>query len=387
MTPGARVAAAIECLDEILKGEPAERVLTRWARARRFAGSKDRRAIRDHVYTVLRQKRSAAWLGGDETGRGLMIGSLRSAQVDVEPLFNGAGHAPENLTTQESCHRDLSDAPKPVALDWPDWLVPESERSLGPDMDAVLGTLRHRAKPFLRVNTLKSTRVDAIDALKLAAIVAQPHPLSPTALMIASGETRLRDSAAYSEGLVELQDAASQAVTDYIATWGVPQSILDACAGGGGKSLSLAAHFPDARIMAFDADKSRMSDLPNRALRAGAALKMTDSPSGVFDLVVCDVPCSGSGAWARSPEAKWRLSALRLAELQEMQASILDRFANNVAEGGSLAYVTCSLFAAENEDQAAAFVKRNGSWHWDDSRRYTPLDGGDGFFVARLTRK
>lgn len=182
MKPGARVAAAIEILDEYLSGTPAEQALTGWARRHRFAGSKDRAAIRDHVFDALRRLRSAAGLGGGKIGRAIMIGLMRGQGVDPDTLFTGEGHAPAPLTDQErSLTATLSRAER---LDCPDWLLPQVEDSLGPETEAVLEALRHRAPVFLRVNTARTTREGVQRTLAQEGIVAQPHPLASTALEV-----------------------------------------------------------------------------------------------------------------------------------------------------------------------------------------------------------
>lgn len=215
-----------------------------------------------------------------------------------------------------------------------------------------------------------------------------PHPLSPTALEVLQGARRVAASRSYRDGLIELQDAASQAVADALPL--APGGrVLDYCAGGGGKALAIAAR-ADVEVIASDADPARMRDLPARAARAGAAIRMAAQAElaalGPFDLVLCDAPCSGSGAWRRSPEARWRLTPDRLAALLKTQAAILDRAAALVAPGGVLAYATCSLLAEENAGQVARFLDRTPGWSCRRDRTLTPLDGGDGFYFAHLTR-
>ncbi len=383
MTPAARLDAAITILDRILAGIPAEQALTSWARASRFAGSKDRAAIRDHVFDVLRCKRSCAHLGGSETGRGLIHGLLRQSGQDPATLFTGEGHAPAPLS-EEEVHHSPDPMPELVALDCPDWLAPALRASLGEAFAPIMQALRHRALVFLRVNTGRMTRAEAIKTLKEDGITTTPHPLAPTALEITANPRALRQSRLYRDGLVELQDAASQAV---IAA--LPQlkgaRVLDYCAGGGGKALAMAALGAD--VTAHDAHPQRMADLPARAARAQAWITLSDSPSGPFDLVLTDVPCSGSGAWRRSPAGKWSLTPARLSELHRLQAAILDQVAPRVRPGGSLAYATCSLLRSENAGQIAAFLSRAPEFERAAEHRFTPLDGGDGFFLAILTRK
>lgn len=387
MTPGARLAAAVAALDRVLAGAPAEQVLTGWARASRHAGAADRAAVRDLVFAALRCRRSHATLGGAETGRGLILGGLREAGTDPAPLFSGAGHAPPPLTAAELDHlaRPVAMAGT-VALDCPEWLAPALRQSLGADFAAVMALLRARAPVFLRVNRLKGDRAGAIAALAAGGIAARPHPLAATALEVTGGARRIRASAAFLSGRVELQDAASQAVVEALPTPAGP--VLDLCAGGGGKALALAARFPDAPIIADDVAPARLAGLPARAARAGARVQLAGPGgpgcAGPYALVLADVPCSGSGAWRRQAEAKWRLAADGLARLVASQAAILDRAAALVAPGGTLAYATCSLLDAENGDQVAAFLARHPGWRAGHSRRWTPLDGGDGFFLALL---
>ncbi|KQB17227.1 RsmB/NOP family class I SAM-dependent RNA methyltransferase [Rhodobacter capsulatus] len=388
MTPAARIAAAIPLLDAIAAGEPAERALTNWGRAHRFAGSGDRAAVRDHVYDALRCRSSFAALGGGADGRGLMLGMCRAAGIDPATVFTGAGHAPALMTEAEAAAlaRPVPAAADLAASDWPDWLLGQLRADLGADFDAVSEAMRARAPVFLRVNLARATVPEAAQALAQEGIATEPHPLAATALRVLSGARRIAASQPYLQGLVELQDVASQAAIGGLA---LPEGarVLDYCAGGGGKALALAAAHPGARITAHDIDPGRMKDIPPRAARAGAriALAAPGKVAGVFDLVLVDAPCSGSGTWRRTPEAKWRLTPARLAELTALQDQILDRAAAHVAPGGQLLYMTCSLLSAENDARLSAFVQRGGL-ALAECRRYSPRDGGDGFFAARLCR-
>jgi 16S rRNA (cytosine967-C5)-methyltransferase len=384
VTPGARIAAAIEILDLWLGGEPAERALTNWARAHRFAGSGDRATIRDHVFDAIRCRRSFAALGGAETGRGLMLGALRAAGADPATLFTGEGHAPAPLAGDER-----SPAPPPgdplVALDCPDWLAPQLRQSLGEDFAPVMAILRTRAPVFLRANAARATRKAAAQALEGEGIATRPHPLSPTALEVTANARGVKASRAFREGLVELQDAASQAVADALLPLAPGAQVLDYCAGGGGKALALAAQ--GARVSAHDADPRRMVDIPARAARAGVRIDIV-APEALgarlFDAVLVDAPCSGSGAWRRQPEAKWRLDPTRLDALGALQAGVLRGAARHVRPGGRLLYATCSLLAAENGEIVARFLAETPGFAPESERRLTPRDGGDGFYIARM---
>ncbi len=377
MTPAARFSAAIEVLDRILAGSPVEQTLTNWGRGNRFAGSGDRHALRDLVFQALRCRRSLAALGSGLTGRGLVLGLARAA--GDEALFTGVGHAPV-VVGDEPGHVPVGDE----ALDVPDWLALSLREDLGAEYAAVMATLQARAPVFLRVNLAKGLVPEAVRALAAEGIATAEVDWINTALQVVANERKVQKSAAYLSGLVELQDASSQAV---IAELGLRPGmrVLDYCAGGGGKSLAMAAL--GARVDAHDIDPRRMRDLPARAARAGVAVGIVDKPVATtgYDVILMDVPCSGSGAWRRDPAAKWALTADKLAETLAVQAAILDRCAALMGEG-VLAYVTCSLLRAENEAQVLAFLARHAGWRQIRARRFSPLQGGDGFFVALLTQ-
>ena len=386
MTPAARIQAAIEILDQILSGSAAEQCLTAWARKSRYAGSGDRAAIRDLVFDALRRQRSLAWQGGAMTGRGLMIGRLRAEGSDPGQVFTGERYAPASLSAEEAADGGpLDEAPEAVRLDCPDWLWPHFERSLGEAMNEVLVALQSRAPVYLRVNAARTTPENAIRVLGDDGIEAGPGPLGQTVLRVTANPRRIQGSTAYRDGLVELQDAASQAVVDLVLPHAKGAEVLDYCAGGGGKALHLAAGGA-RRVVAHDADPGRMRDIPVRAARAGHDIQVVEKPAGVFDCVLADVPCSGSGAWRRQPEAKWRLTPERLGELNAIQDTVLAKAGGHVRAGGILAYVTCSLLDSENGERVDAFLRGNPGWRELHRAKFTPLDGGDGFFVSLLRK-
>ena len=389
MTPAARIAAAIGILDNILQGTPAEKALTNWARGSRFAGSGDRAAIRDHVFDALRCRRSYGWLGGADTGRGLMIGAVRSSGADPEDFFTGAKYAPTPLMSYERAFRDLRDSPAPVRLDVPDWLWNEIEQSLDSDRNGVLTRMQSRAPVFLRANLAKGSREAAALELMRDGIETEPNRLSSAALRVTANARRIGMSAAYLNGHVEFQDASSQAAVDALPI-ADGKRVLDYCAGGGGKALAIAARWR-CTVVAHDADAQRMRDIPARALRAGANIEIAKASDlnarSSFDLVLCDVPCSGSGAWRRMPDAKWRLTSEMLGELADAQLRILEAAMEFTASDGTLAYMTCSLLDRENRGSIEAFLERNPDWRLAKSRCLTLLEGGDGFFFAHLVRR
>ncbi|MEM8577689.1 MAG: RsmB/NOP family class I SAM-dependent RNA methyltransferase, partial [Pseudomonadota bacterium] len=272
-----------------------------------------------------------------------------------------AGKAPDNLA---------------AAWDLPDWLLPLWQESLGDGAEAAARASQARAPVTLRLRA-----ESALEALTRDGITAQPNRRAARAATVTDGARALRQSRAWADGLVELQDASSQAVVEGIAPSGDGRA-LDYCAGGGGKALALADG--GWAVAAHDADPARMADLPARAARAGVSVDIAQTPQGAFDLVLCDAPCSGSGAWRRAPQGKWALDPARLAALQDMQAAILDAARAHVGPEGTLVYATCSVLRPENEDQVDAFLDRHSGWVCTSRTRW-PLDAdGDGFFAAHL---
>lgn len=386
MTPAARVQASIEILDDILAGLPVEKALTGWARRSRFAGSKDRAAVRDHVFEALRCSRSFAALGGAGTGRGLMIGAIRAAGDNPEMLFSGERHAPAQISDIETARSFASDAEQ---YDIPDWLWPEFSSSLGDEAVSAANALQFRAPVHLRVNSRKSNVAQAIRLLAADGITAHSHPASDTALEVSDGARKIAQSQVYMDGLVELQDAASQAVVSFLDLR-PGMRVLDYCAGGGGKTLALAAS-PGVEVFAHDVNPGRMRDLPSRAERAGVRVQMLESNTlaqhGPFDVVLADAPCSGSGSWRRAPAGKWSLTEARLRELTSIQATILTQIAPLVRDDGIMAYATCSMLNVENGAIVDGFLEYNPNWHETVRKSWLVSHGTDGFFTAHLTRQ
>ncbi|MBL4807099.1 MAG: RsmB/NOP family class I SAM-dependent RNA methyltransferase [Rhodobacteraceae bacterium] len=391
MTPSARLSAAIELLDQILAGEPAERALTRWARGSRFAGSKDRAAVRDTVYDCIRQKRSFGHLGGGMTGRAIVIAHQFHAGEPLDQLFTGEGFAPAPITLDEQrCLDNPIDAENAIALDYPDFLDSELRRSLGLDLASIMQAMQSRAPVDLRVNTLKTTVAEAQKYLARDLIFTDVVDGVPNALRITQNPRKLNGSLAYRYGFVELQDVSSQKIARFCGVQ-PGMRVLDYCAGGGGKTLALAALMNGkGDLMAHDVNPSRMKDLPDRSRRAGADINIIPparlSRVENCNLVLVDAPCSGSGAWRRNPDSKWRLAQSGLDKLNALQDEILNSAKNFVADNGSLVYATCSLLTCENDDRTANFLAQNPEWSLESDLHLSPQTGGDGFYAAILRK-
>lgn len=384
MTPAARLQAAIEILAAYAGGDaPPDRLLAAWGRAHRFAGAKDRAAIADRVYLCLRRWRSMAWPLRDESARAVVIGSVLAEGLAPDSLFTGQGHAPAALTAAEraSLAAPPPPPPDPVRLDYPDWLDAVLRDSLGHDFEAAMAALRDRAPVDLRVNTLRATRDEAQARLAREGIETVPAPHAPHGLRAAPGAPAAR-SAAFAEGWVEPQDAASQAAAA-LAAARPGETVLDLCAGGGGKTLALAADMARrGRLLAHDANPARLRGLAPRALRAGATVETLmpdalDQVAGACDLVFVDAPCSGSGAWRRDPGGKWRLTPAALAARVATQRRLLAEARRFLRPGGRLAFATCSMLRAEGPDHIGPGPHRA-------SLRLTPADGCDGFFCVLM---
>jgi 16S rRNA (cytosine967-C5)-methyltransferase len=389
MTPQARVQAGIEILDAVIaaarnKGAPADRIIADWFRPRRYAGSKDRRAVRELVYAAIRQCGEVP-----VSGRAAM---LRVAEGDpaLASLFDGSRHAPAPVVPGE-----------PVASGGtaPGWLA-EALAASGVDA-AGQAALLQRAPVDIRINSLK------------AALAVLPEPGEPTIAPHARRfppDTNVEQWPAYQAGAIEVQDAGSQLVCEAVAAR-PGEAVVDLCAGAGGKALALAAAMDNqGRLLACDADRARLSRLMPRAERAGVTIaetRLLDGGreaaaladwAGRADAVLVDAPCSGTGTWRRNPESRWRLTPAEVARLAALQQRLFDLAATLVRPGGRLVYVVCSLLDAEGADQVAGFLGRHPAWRavapalgagerrGDGLRLTAQFDECDGFFVARLER-
>lgn len=421
MTPAARVQAAIEILDGLEKtAQPADRFLRDWFRARRYAGAKDRAAVAERVYDVLRHRASFAWgIGG--AARSLVIASLlcegRSREA-IDALFSGAAYAPPPLSWDERrslAYPPTAEPPPHVRGEYPEWLEPQLGRAFGDGLLDEMGAMTGRAPVDLRVNTLRANRDDMVVGLISLGIKAERTRYATEGIRIASveGLSTLQHTQFFETGAFEFQDEASQ-IAALLCAAKPGMRVLDLTAGGGGKSLALAAAMCNrGEILAFDIDSLRLREVRPRARRAGAAIiAATDKRGGPlwgngrFDIVLVDAPCSGSGTWRRNPETKWRLTPERLKELEDLQGRLLDDGARHTAPGGRLIYATCSLLPCENEDAVAAFLGRNKDFRvvqasdvWQglgthetppgmhEFFRASPLKcGTDGFFVCIMAR-
>jgi 16S rRNA (cytosine967-C5)-methyltransferase len=388
VTPSARVQAAIDILDLIItaareNGPAADTVIATWAKGHRFAGSKDRRAVRDLVYRVIR-----AFGMMPKNGRIAMVG-LAKHDKELAACFDGSTYGPAVIDPTEQ-----RAALSPLAP-WLAKLIDPAEQV----------ALLERAPMDLRANRLMTTRDEVIAQFD----GAEPISFLPDGIRLRENIVA-ENHPAWAQGLVEVQDAGSQLIAAACAAQ-PGMIVIDLCAGAGGKTLALAATMAgEGRIIATDTNRDRIQRLPIRAGRAGAVNIETrllnpneernEFPDliGQADIVLVDAPCSGSGTWRRNPEARWRLTPKRLDQVVGLQAHVLGVGASLVKPGGSLVYAVCSLIAREGKSQIASFLNETRGWTAETlslgagrtdghGTIVTPAhDGSDGFFIARLTK-
>ncbi len=391
MTPPARLQAAIELLDWIIaaardNGASADNIAKKFFKERRYAGSGDRRAIRELVYTAIRR-----WGERPKNGREAMLG-LVAEQPELRELFTGTAYGPAAIGADE---------PVASGAQIPDWLADRFASLIDePERKALFD----RAPLHVRVNGQRSTDMEVKSAWPEAVALALPHGYElPTG-------TQLEDKTLFREGAIEIQDLGSQAIA-MVGAAAKPKLVLDLCAGAGGKTLALSAMLPsDSRIIAADTDRGRLSRIEPRKRRAsarnietillapGKEMESLHHLKASCDLVLIDAPCSGTGTWRRNPELRWRMTPKRLAHTTELQQRLMDLGSEMVKPGGRLVYAVCSLLDAEGGEQTDKFLASHPQWReisidlpiGRPYRKGTLLspyhDGTDGFYFTCLEK-
>ena len=406
MTPGARLAAAIDVFTTIeSERRPAADALKSWGVAHRFAGSGDRAAIAGLVYDALRRRASSAFLMGTDTPRAILLGMLKRerglATEAIAKLADGSQYAIETLRADESGRLDAADisgAPAYVAGDYPEWLDPHFTRAFGDDRAEEGAALASRAPLDLRINTLVADRDKA--AAMLSDLKPEPSRWSPWGLRIRlAAEAKspaIHAEPAFLKGMIEVQDEGSQLAALFSGAKPGEQ-VVDLCAGAGGKTLALAAMMQNkGQIFATDDDKRRLAPIHDRLKRSGARNVQVRTPKSVggeiddlkgkIDLVLIDAPCTGTGAWRRNPDAKWRMRPGALEQRQKEQAEILDRAVPLLKAGGRIAYITCSVLDEENGQQVRAFLTRHPEFSVQPPAEVAQALGERAFMFGKAAR-
>ena len=403
------VDATIDALAEVLRLDgPADAALRRFFRARPGLGRRDRVALAETVFDVLRHRRRYGHLAQSMAGplpRRLAALSLyeRLGDAALPGLRAGAGEA---ASLRAASAVDPEGLPQAVRLSLPDWLhsalLAQAAAAGEPDpalaVESLGRALLQSAPLDLRVNLLRTGR-DALRAeLAREGVAAEPLAEPQTALRVA-GKPALERLAAFERGDFEVQDAGSQRLVDFVAPRR-GQTVVDFCAGAGGKTLAMAAAMRSTgQIYACDVSALRLARLAPRLARSGATnvqplrIEHEADPrlrrlDGRAHRVLVDAPCTGTGTLRRNPELKWRLGPQDVAELARKQSSILGEAARLVARGGTLVYATCSLLREENEAVADAFGAAHPGFEPAGAMCLRPqADGTDGFFATRWLRR
>jgi 16S rRNA (cytosine967-C5)-methyltransferase len=430
MIPSARAQAVLDILERIQSSRvPMDLTIGDYMRHRRYIGSKDRADIVERVYAIFRHWARLGWTltkcGMDISSRNLLMAYLVLVEknADISKLFDGTKYAPEPLSQDEEKFMedvskiDFSSAgmPEAVRVECPP-LYEESLRAyFGEEFATEMEAFMKGASLDLRVNLLLSDRDTVQSILREDRVKTEASPYSPWGLRVA-GKTYLSETKAFRKGWIDIQDEGSQMIA--LACNAQPgQQILDYCAGAGGKTLAIAnAMLKKGRIVAMDMDAGRLEKARDRFRRAHVSDIIEPRPlsderhrkwlrrqKGTFDVVLTDVPCSGTGTWRRNPDLRWRIYGPTLEEIIPVQAEILDKVAPCVKTGGRLVYATCSLLPEENERQIESFLTRHPEFRlaplaeiWPNGcpipckgsyLRLTPArHQTDGFFAAVLVR-
>lgn len=429
MQQAARIQSVIDILEKIAEARiPMDNTIRDFMSHKNYIGSKDRKFIVELVYDVMRSHaRLGWWLERGKLGempRVRVMAYLVLTAQDITNLFTGETHQPDILTEDEKNAvkvwrgnaLDHPDMPENVVCECPDWAAEKLKPLWGADFNNQMLAMLPSAPLDLRVNTLLVTREQAQDSLAKDDVETIKTPFSPVGLR-AVGKPYMSATKAFHKGFVEIQDEGSQLIA--LLTGAKPGlRVLDFCAGGGGKTLGIAAMMEGKGIIyAMDNDSRRLEKGRRRYKKAGIHnvevrsledeknRKWLRRQKEAIDVVLVDAPCSSSGTWRRNPDYRWNIYGPSLADIVSTQAEILERVADKVKIGGRLVYATCSLFAEENEQQIEKFLSRHPDYEilpipqiWNeeygscpvsgDFMRLTPKDHStDGFFTAVLQRK
>lgn len=378
-----RLSAAIEVLTDFeTRRVPLKTALADWARGARYAGAKDRAWISGLCLDVLRKRQSLATIMTDDTPRAAVIGCLffewSTAIDELRAALTEEPHGAGALTEAEFARLEKTASGEEftpaVSGNFPEWLAPNIERVFGENTVRVMSAFAERADIDLRLNGLKVDSEKALSALK--SVKANSIPLLNNAARISAPNPSEKAPAvtvipAFNKGWVEVQDLGSQIAASAAGEVKGAQ-VLDFCAGGGGKTLALAAMMENTgQLYAFDRDPHRLKPLFHRAKRAGVRNLQIRSPAGdegledlnnKMDVVFVDAPCTGAGTWRRHPDTKWRLTEQQLQRRMKEQDIVLTQAAAFVKPGGRMVWVTCSFLMEENEDRLASFLETHSEF-------------------------
>lgn len=401
------VAATVEALQDIfVKNRQADRVVEQLLKSNKKWGARDRAFIAENVYETVRWWRLVKFAAHVEKAvESEDFWRLAGVWQLIKPLHLEGHEALESLpewpefenidpeTVRERYQEGLQI--RKIAQSIPDWIDQIGEAEVGKQWPAELAGLNKTAPVVLRVNTLKTDIATVRE--QLGPDITETVPGVPEALAL---KKRMNVSGleSFKNGFFEVQDAGSQLIAPYLDVR-PGMSVIDACAGAGGKSLHLAALLGNTgSILSMDIEHHKLRELERRAARNGvtnlttmliSSDKIIENLSETTDRLLLDVPCSGLGVLRRNPDSKWKLKPEFLDKIRKVQAQILENYSKMVKKGGKMVYATCSILPSESEDQVRAFTKRHkADWQFVSEHRTSPTcDGFDGFYMALLERK
>lgn len=399
------VQATVEGLQDIfLKNRQADRVVEQLLKSNKKWGARDRAFIAENIYEIVRWWRLVKYVGeidrvNDQEELWTIFGAwqiIKPAHLKLETDNELPDWAEFKDVKPETILERYQEALKvrKIAQSVPDWIDEIGEKELGEKWDAELAALNQQAPLVLRVNTLKSNMNVVREVFGLDDTESIPEV--PNALILKKRKN-IATQDTYKQGFYEVQDAGSQLIAPFLNIR-PGLSVIDACAGAGGKTLHIAALLENTgSILSMDIDDHKLSELRKRAERNGVenmeTMVITDevvaSLAGTADRLLLDVPCSGLGVLRRNPDSKWKLKPRFLDSIRHVQWQILSTYCEMVKQGGKMVYATCSVLPSESEDQVARFMKENGK-HWRliaEHRTSVEKDGYDGFYMALLQKK
>jgi len=383
--------AASEIIEAVFSEQKVlDRELAKAFEAHPKWGKRDRSFIAETVFEVVRWRRALSFLVESEAVAALCAAQWIRMGFELPDWWTYEGNSAEQVQARES---DLAEQPRAVRESIPDWLDAWGAEELGDAWDAELTALNQRTCVYLRVNTLKATRTEALAWLAGYNIVAHEVPGLPDALSLNPGKTLAKSLRL--DGRVEIQDAGSQMIAPLVD----PQPgecIIDTCAGAGGKSLHLAALMQNqGRIIGMDIAPRKLKELERRAKRAHRSPcietkvispKALSALAGVADRVLIDAPCSGLGTLKRQPDLKWRLKPTQIERVRGIQAELLDSYTALLKPGGRLVFATCSVLPSENRANVNRLLNAGGFTLEAECAVSPAATGYDGFYAAALVK-
>jgi 16S rRNA (cytosine967-C5)-methyltransferase len=386
--------AVIDSLIQIFDEKKyADKVIEKVLKQNAKWGARDRRFIAETTYDIVRWYRLLQTVTKAEPNDywKLLAGWCAQHEAELPKWAEFEGITRKSVLREWEGVKNI----RKIAESIPDWLDALGESELGRIWDEELVALNEEAKVVLRANGLKTSPKDLLQQLADINVGVDVDNRYPDALILKERQNVFK-LPQFKEGLFEVQDAGSQAIAPFLrAEPGM--RVVDACAGGGGKTLHLAALMQNkGRIVAMDTEEWKLNELKLRARRAGVGnveTRVIESSKSIkrlekaADRLLLDVPCSGLGVLKRNPDAKWKLSMDFIEKVKDLQQHILQDYSMMVKPGGMLVYSTCSLMQSENEKQVQKFLAANEGFTLEEEKNIWPSEGFDGFYMARLKRK